>query len=125
VARSLGTALERFVMVWRRYGLGRIFGGSLGWAVAHGTRGPVFVAELLEPLLVATEDRLAAHVARGELREGLDLRAEAIRLVGPLLVALLHQDTLGGVACRPLDVDAFARDHVARFLDGIRAEGRR
>jgi hypothetical protein len=35
-----------------------------------------------------------------------------------VMLALLHQDQLGGVECRPLDVEAFTAEHVERWLSG-------
>ncbi|WP_437929371.1 hypothetical protein WMF37_08890 [Sorangium sp. So ce291] len=54
--------------------------------------------------------RLARHVAAGELAP-CDLRHAALALLGPLLLALLHQGPLGGRVCGPLDLDAFAATH--------------
>lgn len=83
--------------------------------LGHPTLGPAYVDEVLEPTVQALESRLAMHVAQG-LFPACDLRYAALAFVSPLLVVLLHQDTLGGHQCRPLDLDAFAREQVARFI---------
>lgn len=106
--------------VWRRYGLGRLFASGLSLGLEHATRGPSFLDELLEPFLQAAERLLAGLVAAGRLPE-LDPRATALSLLAPVLVALLHQDNLGGVRCRPLDVEAYARTHADLVLAGLGA----
>ena len=70
---------------------------------------------MLEPTLRALEARLARHVAAGQLPQ-CDLRHAALSVASPVLFALLHQDALSGRALRPLDVDGFVAEHVARFL---------
>jgi len=81
--------------------------------------GPAYLNEVLEPSLQAVEARLARHVAQGDLAP-CDLRHAAISLIAPVLVATLHQWLLGGKGCRPLDLEAFVRDHLEAF---IRAHG--
>jgi hypothetical protein len=36
--------------------------------------------------------------------------------MAPVLLALLHQDSLGGAGCRPVNVGPFLEDHLDRFL---------
>jgi AcrR family transcriptional regulator len=82
--------------------------------------GPAYVSRVLEPTTQAFESRLAHFAARGELRP-CSLRVAALALVAPVLLALLHQGPLGGASCRPLDVDAFLVEHVARWADAYGA----
>jgi AcrR family transcriptional regulator len=112
---SLRWLLGEVVLGWG-YGVGAMWSSGLQESLGHGTLGPAFVDDLLEPTLQATEARLAVHQARGELDAEADVRHAALQLVCPVLMGLLHQDPLGGAACRPLDVDAFLDDHVARFV---------
>ena len=81
--------------------------------------GPSYVDHLLEPLLQAVEARLEQHQQWGELGDH-DLRFAALSLVSPVVLALLHQDGLGGQGCRPLDVEAFV---VAQVNGFVRAYG--
>lgn len=117
VAEALERYLGRLILAWRRFGVGRIFAVSIAEGLASERRGRATVNNVLEPSLQSAERLLAALVARGELPEQ-DLRAAALSLVAPVLVALLHQDGLGGVACRPLDVESFSREHVRTWLEG-------
>lgn len=90
---------------------------AVGLAEGFGNRrvAAAFLGEVFEPTLAATQVRLEAHVARGEMRP-TDARHAALRLVGPILLAFLHQHALGGSAGYPLDLDAFAADHAAAFV---------
>lgn len=103
-------------------GVDRVFTVGLHSGLGHPTLGPECVNHVLEPMVQATEARLARHAARGELLPGTDLRHAALCLLSPLLVGLLHQGPLGGDRCRPLDVSAFNEDHARAF---VRAFGAR
>jgi AcrR family transcriptional regulator len=120
LATSLRGAAHGIVRGWTD-GVGVLFGSGLSHGLGNARRGPVVVDLVLEPALQALEKRLAVHAARGELRPKLDLRAAALSFLSPLLFALLHQQQLGGAACRPLDVDAFATAHVDGWLRGYAA----
>jgi len=111
---SLRWFLDFVVEGWRA-GVAAVHGLGLTEGIGHSELGPAYVREILEPSLQAAETRLARHVAAGELAP-CDLRQAAIELVAPLLVALLHQDSLGGTRCRPLDIAAFCEEHIERFI---------
>ena len=55
-----------------------------------------------------------------EPRAGARVGAAALALVGPVVLALLHQVDLLGSACRPLDIDAFIEVHIQGWLEGHR-----
>ena len=112
---SLMAMMRSVLEGWRQFGVGRLYGTGLALALHHGVLGPAYVQQLLEPLLQAVEARLEQHRQWGELGEH-DVRFAALALVSPVVLALLHQDGLGGEACRPLDVEAFVRAHVDGFL---------
>lgn len=116
LADSLAAVEARLRAGWG-HGLGTLFGAALTHGLGHAARGPAVVDHVLEPTLQALEARLAVHHARGELPP-LDLRAAALTFLSPLLLALLHQQGLGGAACRPLDLDAFADAHLHGWLSG-------
>ncbi len=117
---ALPALLLAVATAWRQHGLGRVFAAGLVLGLERPGRGPSFLRGVLEPALAAAERILAGHVARGELPE-VDVRAAALGLVAPVVLALLHQDQLGGHAERALDVDAFARGHAATVVAGLRA----
>ena len=99
---------------WAR-GLGRAHVLGLVEGLGEPAVGPAYLRNLLEPSLQSAEARVALHVARGELGP-CDVRQAAIALVAPVLLALLHQQALGGGGVRHLDVEAFVDEHVRRFL---------
>jgi AcrR family transcriptional regulator len=111
---SLRWLLRAIAQGWR-HGLGPIHAFGLTAGMNHAQLGPAYLNEILEPTLQATEARLARHVARGDLPRS-DLRLAALELLGPVVLALLHQLPLGGDRCRPLDVDALMEEHLQRFL---------
>ena len=111
---SLRWLLRALALGWRR-GVGRIHAFGLIAGMNHAQLGPAYLNEILEPTLQATEARLARHVARGDLPR-CDLRLAALELLGPLVLALLHQGPLGGTRCRPLNVNALVEEHLQRFL---------
>ncbi|HVP68221.1 MAG TPA: hypothetical protein VMT17_13250 [Anaeromyxobacteraceae bacterium] len=111
---SLRWFLGFLVEGWR-VGVGRAHAAGLGAGLDERALGEQYLLHLLEPTLAAAEARIARHVAQGEI-ERCDLRHAALELVCPVVLALLHQDALGGAAVRPLDLQAFLDEHVARFL---------
>jgi len=98
-------------------GVGQAHAFGLAEGLGGGRLGQGYLLHLLEPTLQAAEARLARHVAQGELGP-CDVRHAALDLLAPVLLALLHQQALGGAAARPLDLDAFVADHLVRFLRG-------
>lgn len=77
--------------------------------------GPAYLQSILEPTLAAAEERLQAHIGKGQMRP-VDVRSAALSLVSPVLLAVLHQRDLGGKAVRCLDVDEFVAAHGAAFV---------
>lgn len=116
LAESLRWFVDGFRDAWDNCGTGRMVAAGLSEGLGSEAVGPSFVATMLEPSLQAAERRLAVHRERGELVDG-DLRHAALALLSPVLLAMLHQGPLGGARCRPLDLDAFLDDHLARFVD--------
>lgn len=101
------------VNAWTAFQVGRAHAVGLSEGV-YTPAGPTYVQRLLEPFVVATEDLFAREAEAGH-GGFADPRAAALALLGPVFLALVHQESLGGSACRPLDVDAFLTDHVDRF----------
>lgn len=115
VRRSLLTMLQGLKTAWFEHGVGRMHSMSLAAGLVTEPLGPSYVNFLLEPMLESGETRLRRHLERGELCE-CNVRYAALHLLGPVVLALLHQDSLGGAACRPLDLDDFLKRHVEAFL---------
>jgi AcrR family transcriptional regulator len=111
---QLGDALAFLIRGWSE-GLGQVFELGLRPSVGHPTLGPVFVNELLEPLLAGFEAAISDLQAAGRLAAG-SAREAALELVSPVILALLHQRSLLGEKCRPLDIDGFTAAHMKRFL---------
>lgn len=109
--------LDLLVMGWRQFGAGKAFVVGFGEGLGSDRRGATTVNHVLEPSLQAGERLLEKLVARGAM-PSQDLRAASLALLAPVVLALFHQDGLNGVACRPLDVDAFVRAHAHRWALG-------
>jgi AcrR family transcriptional regulator len=114
---ALRAYCENLLLAWQSFGVGAMLSTALAEGMNQPRLGPAYVQELLEPMIQGCEALLGGLVEAGSLPP-LDTRLGAIQLISPLFVALLHQDTLGGVACRPLDLGAFAPAHVRAFLAG-------
>jgi AcrR family transcriptional regulator len=120
VAASLEMLTMELIHVWRPWGVGRIFAVGLAAGVYDSQVGPGYLDGILEPTLQALEQRLRIHTERKELdlepEDNVGLRAAALSFLSPILLALIHQDALSGDSCRPLDLEAFAKIHISRFL---------
>ena len=114
---ALRAYCESLLMGWMSFGVGAMLSTALAEGMNQPRLGPAYVSELLEPMIQGCEALLAGLVEAGRLPP-LDTRLGAIQLISPVFIALLHQDTLGGVACRPLDLAAFVPAHVRAFLVG-------
>lgn len=100
---------------WFRYRVGAMYASSLALGLANRQIGPSFVNHVLEPLLQTGESLLRQHVERGELQSD-DVRHASLMLLSPVVFALLHQDSLLGAECRPLDLPRLIETHVEAFL---------
>ncbi|MFO0608550.1 MAG: TetR/AcrR family transcriptional regulator [Polyangiales bacterium] len=113
---ALRLALHQLVFAWR-VGVGSLFAAGLLWGLGDEALGPAYVTHLLEPMLASFEGHIAARLdADGGPRP--DARHASLALVSPVVLALLHQESLHGVKCRPLDLDVFVEEHLQRFLAG-------
>ncbi len=129
VEASLAKVANDLTTAWQRFGVGKVFAVGMAAGLLDAQIGPAYLDGLLEPTVIAMEARLRAHAERGELsidaRDQLAVRTASLAFISPLLVVLLHQHALEGARCRPLDVPAFVREHVSRFLLGHGRRGRR
>jgi len=120
VPRDVETSLRAFLAMllegWSA-GVGAIHAFGLRAGTGDARVGPLYVERILEPTLQSFEARLARHVADGTFPR-CDLRAAGLSFLSPVLLALLHQDSLSGRTCRPLDLEDFVDQHVKRWLRG-------
>jgi AcrR family transcriptional regulator len=70
--------------------------------VADENVGKAYLETLLEPSLQALEERLSPHMASASAPEK---RAAALMVFAPMLLAVLHQQLLGGAQATPIDLD--------------------
>ncbi|WP_181164713.1 TetR/AcrR family transcriptional regulator [Amaricoccus solimangrovi] len=96
---------------------------ALGLAEGLGSPrlGEAYISEMFDPFILALAERLASHIARGEMRE-VDPRMAALALASPLLLAALHQRELQGERVLPLASDDFVEHLAAAFIRAYRAE---
>ncbi len=118
-SRPVGEALRIFlgelVNAWTPEGLAGVLGAGLLEGLSDTAVGPAYIEHLLEPTLQSAEHLLESYMGDGQLRDG-DARGATLMLIAPILLALLHQNELGGAGCRPLDVHALLERHVQAFL---------
>jgi citronellol/citronellal dehydrogenase len=114
---SLLLFFERLLLGWQHAGVGRLHEVGLSESLGDARLGPAFVNNILEPSLQSTEKLLAVLIERKHLPE-MEVRAAALSLMSPVILALLHQGGLMGDRCRPLDVRDFIRVHVDHWLSG-------
>jgi AcrR family transcriptional regulator len=107
LARAISTALS--------VGLLEIHTLGLREGLCNDPVGPAYLMHVLEPTILAIEDRLRLHQSRGEMRAA-DTRVAALGLLSPLVLAHLHQGELGGKKTRPLDIDIFLAAHCEAFV---------
>jgi AcrR family transcriptional regulator len=115
VRGSLLRFLQGLATAWFKFGVGKMYASTLAVGLATRPIGPAFVNHVLEPLLQTGEGLLRRHAERGEL-EVDDVRHASLTFLSPVVLALLHQDSLMGAQCRPLDVPAMLSTHVDVFL---------
>ncbi len=121
---SLRRFLQGLTTAWFKYGVGRAYAATLAVGLGEAAVGPSTVTHVLEPLLQTGETLLRAHVEHGDLAIA-DVRHAALLLLSPVVLALLHQDSLSGARCRPLDLPRFLEVHVDAFLRAYPAAPRR
>lgn len=107
--------LAGMILAGLAFGVSEIHTLGLREGLRNDRTGPAYLTHVLEPTLQAIEFRLERHQERGEMRRS-DTRVAAVGLLSPLIIAHFHQHELGGSGLRPLDLQAFAREHVQSFV---------
>lgn len=95
--------------------LGDLFAVSLAEGLLDQAIGPATLDEILDPSVETVRKRLDVHVARGEMIPA-DTRAAALMLLSPLLVAVLHQQHMGGQKSNPVDLQDLADELCTAFV---------
>jgi AcrR family transcriptional regulator len=116
---GLRRLLEEIVAAWTPDELGGLHRSGISEGLGSQELGPAYVTHLLEPTLAVVERMLEIWAERGEVEIAEDqVRAAALALMAPVILALLHQRGLGGERCRALDFAEFIETHVDGFLRG-------
>ncbi len=113
--RDYAAALLAAMRAPRAVRLGDVFAVSLAEGLIDGEIGPSALKSIIDPSVEVLRERLDAHVSRGEMM-ATDTRAAALFLLSPLLLAILHQDHMGGRQCSPVDLEATFESVCAAFL---------
>lgn len=113
-------ALMRALTSKREVRLSDLFAVSLGEGLLDHDISRSTLRHIFDPTVEALESRLRVHIDRGEMIEA-DVRAAALMLISPLLLASLHQDQMMGARDNPMCLenatkavaDAFVRAYQA------------
>lgn len=118
--QDYSAALIRALAAGREVRLGDLFAVALGEGLLDVGVSRSTLRHILDPTIIVLEDRLRAHIARGDMID-TDVRAAALMLISPLLFASLHQHQLSGDQERPMSLNATTEAISAAF---IRAYGK-
>ncbi|OYW46883.1 MAG: hypothetical protein B7Z08_01615 [Sphingomonadales bacterium 32-68-7] len=113
--------LVQSILTGLSMGLSEIHALGLREGLRHDRLGPAYLSHVLEPTVLAIEERLRQHQARGEMRPA-DTRVAALSLIAPQIVAQIHQRELGGCGTRPLNAQSSTREQIDAFLRAYAAE---
>lgn len=113
--RDYCTALLAAMRAPRDVRLGDVFAVGLAEGLLDPDIGPSTLRFIIDPSVDVLRQRLEAHVRRGEMVPS-DTRAAALFLLSPLLLAILHQDHLGGAEASPVDLPGAFDSICAAFL---------
>ncbi len=118
--RDYSTALIHALAASREVCLGDLFAVALGEGLLDVGVSRSTLRHIIDPTISVLEDRLRAHIVHGDMID-TDVRAAAMMLISPLLLASLHQHQLSGDRDRPMSLSATTEAVSAAF---IRAYGR-
>ncbi len=117
---SYATALVTALGAERDVKLGDLFAVSLGEGLLDSGVSHSTLRHIVDPTVAALQARLSGHVARGEMID-CDVRAAALMLISPLLLASLHQRQLCGAAENPLCLEQLTRTTSEAFVRAFAA----
>lgn len=95
--------------------LGDVMAATLCEGLADPQISRLALNHIIDPAVDALVARLEEHAARGEIIDA-DLRAAALMLLSPLLLAVLHQDQMRGSESRRIELIALAEQVSAAFV---------
>jgi AcrR family transcriptional regulator len=113
-------ALIRALAADREVRLGDLFAVALGEGLLDIDLSRSTLRHIIDPTIDVLEARLRGHIARGEMIQ-TDVRAAALMLISPLLVASLHQDQLRGDTERPMSLPTMTDSIGAAFIRAFQA----
>jgi hypothetical protein len=105
----------------RQVRLGDVFAISIAEGLLDRDIGPAALRFIVDPAVDTLQRRLRVHIERGEMRRA-DTRAAALMLISPLLLAILHQDHMGGADCNPANLPAVITEVCDAFIRAYQAE---
>lgn len=120
--QEFAQSLIRGMSASRPVRLGDVFAVSLAEGLLDPQIGASALRHIVDPAIEALQMRLSVHIARGEMID-TDTRAAALMLISPILIAVLHQDQMGGAACNPMDVDKAAASVASAFVRAYAVSG--
>jgi AcrR family transcriptional regulator len=95
--------------------LGDMLAAGLCEGLADRQVSPLALGHLIDPAVDALAARLGHHASREEMIP-TDLRAAALMLLSPLLLAVLHQDQMQGRERREIELGALADEVASAFI---------
>ncbi|WP_374471126.1 TetR/AcrR family transcriptional regulator [Phenylobacterium sp.] len=118
--RQFAFSLLMAVQMPREVKLGDVFAVSIAEGLLDEKIGPAALEHIVDPSVDVLQARLRHHIARGEMIEA-DTRAAALMLLSPLLLAILHQQHMGGATCNPADLPKMTEELCAAFIRAYKA----
>lgn len=94
---------------------GDVLAATLCEGLADPQISPLALDHIIDPAVDALVVRLEEHSARGEIID-TDLRAAALVLLSPLMLAVLHQDQMKGSESRHIELAGLAEHVSAAFV---------
>lgn len=95
--------------------LGDVMAAALCEGFADPQVSPLTLIHIVDPAVDALAARLQEHVDRGDMIRA-DVRAAALMLLSPLLLAVLHQDQMKGRDSRRIELSDLAEQVSAAFV---------
>jgi AcrR family transcriptional regulator len=113
--REFAQAFVFGMQAGRSVRLGDVLAASLCEGLADPQVSPLALNHIIDPAVDALTHRLDEHARRGEMVR-TDLRAAALMLLSPLLIAVLHQDQMNGRSTRHIELTALADEISTAFV---------
>jgi len=113
--QTLTLLLTLIVVTWRDRGVGRLHDVGIQTGLGDPDSARCYLTEIQDPLVESIQHLLERMVTEGRLRHPHP-RQGALQLLGPVVLALLHQNGLKGRHLSPLDEDALARETARGFV---------